>query len=52
MNKNSFDGAYLAPEISIIDINAEGVLCQSGFGDENQAGAAMNSIIWNNGQDF
>lgn len=29
MNKNSFDGAYQAPEISIIDINAEGVLCMS-----------------------
>ena len=30
MNKKSFEGAYQAPELSIIDINAEGVLCQSG----------------------
>ena len=46
MNKNSFDGAYLAPEISIIDINAEGVLCGSGFGNDNEAGASLQEQMW------
>ena len=50
MNNKPFDCAYQAPEISIIDMTTEGVLCQSGgsliFGEPDQAGGNTTESIW------
>ena len=33
--KNKFEGAYESPELNVLDLNVEGVLCMSGEGSFN-----------------
>ena len=32
---------YEAPSLEILSVSMEGVLCQSGFGEKNEAGTSM-----------
>lgn len=35
MEKKKFEGAYESPELNVLDLNVEGVLCMSGEGSFN-----------------